>query len=162
MKMAENENKTEQDSKEETQHDLPKTNGKIDTTMDDSVELTSNVRILSGWVRYVFMAIAVIGALYHLYILNFHPIDPWVFRSTHLVFGTVLGLMLYPGWRSKSNKVHIVDWILIIITIFVGYYIYANLVQLVFRFGVTPTNLDFYVAFAGLLLVLEFIRRNSG
>src|SRR5699024_6923789 len=141
---------------------VPTHQGKIDTTMEDGLEVTSNVRLLSGWVRYVFMAIAVIGALYHLYILNFKPIDPWVFPISHLVFGTVLGLMLYPGWRSKSNKVHIVDWILIIITIFVGYYIYANLDQLVFRFGVTPTNLDFYVAFAGLLLVLELTRRTSG
>lgn len=160
--MTENEKKTQQESEAEAHPNLPKDNGKIDTTMEDDLELTSNVRLLSGWVRYVFMAIAVIGALYHLYILNFHPIDPWVFRSTHLVFGTVLGLMLYPGWRSKSNKVHVVDWILILIAIFVGYYIYANLDQLVFRFGVTPTDLDFYVAFVGLLLVLELTRRTSG
>ena len=162
MNLVENGKNTHQENEEKTHAKVPTHQGKIDTTMEDGLEATSNVRLLSGWVRYVFMAIAVIGALYHLYILNFKPIDPWVFRSTHLVFGTVLGLMLYPGWRSKSNKVHIVDWILIIITIFVGYYIYANLDQLVFRFGVTPTNLDFYVAFAGLLLVLELTRRTSG
>src|SRR5690625_1329441 len=162
MKKAENNKQTQQKNEMETQYNLPKDNGKIDTTMEEGLELTSNVRILSGWVRYLFMGIAVFGALYHLYILNYHPIDPWVFRSTHLVFGTVLGLMLYPGWRSKSNKVHIVDWILILIAIFVGYYIYANLEKIIFRFGVTPTDIDFFVAFAGLLLVLELTRRTSG
>ncbi|WP_156289619.1 TRAP transporter permease [Oceanobacillus salinisoli] len=137
--------------------------GKIDTTVDEDVlEASSNTRNLTGWIRYLFMGIAVFGALYHLYILNFNPIDPWVFRSTHLVFGTVLGLMLYPGWRKASNKVHIVDWILIIASIYIGYYIYANLNQLVFRFGVTPTDMDFYVALVGLLLVFELTRRTSG
>lgn len=137
--------------------------GKIDTTIDeDALESASGTRKLTGWVRYVFMTIAIIGALFHLYILNLNPIDPWVFRSTHLVFGTVLGLMLYPGWRSKSNKIPLIDWILIIISIYIGYYIYANLDQIVFRFGVVPTDMDFYVALAGLLLVIEFTRRTSG
>lgn len=152
---SKNANKTDDSS-------LTKADGKIDTTLDEGMELTSNLRNLSGWVRYLFMVIAVIGALYHLYILNFNPIDPWVFRSTHLVFGTVLGFMLYPGWRSKTNKVHAIDWVLIILSIYIGYYIYANLDQLVFRFGVTPTDLDFFIALAGLLLVFELTRRTSG
>ncbi|WP_085993090.1 TRAP transporter permease [Oceanobacillus senegalensis] len=140
-----------------------KTNNKIDITVDEeALEASSNTRNLTGWVRYLFMVIAVIGALYHLYILNLNPIDPWVFRSTHLVFGMVLGLMLYPGWRQKTNKVHIIDWLLIIASIYIGFYIYANLEQLVFRFGVTPTTIDFYVALVGLLLVLELTRRTSG
>ncbi len=137
--------------------------GKLDTAVvEENMEESSAMRSLTGWVRYLFMAIAIVGALFHLYILNFKPIDPWVFRSTHLVFGTVLGLMLYPGWRTKSNKIPIIDWILIIVSIYIGFYIYANLDQLVFRFGVTPTDLDFYVALIGLLLVIEFTRRTSG
>ena len=137
--------------------------GKIDTTVDEeALETSSNMRNLTGWTRYVFMVIAIAGALFHLYMLNLNPIDPWVFRSTHLVFGTILGIMLYPGWRTKSNKIPIIDWILIIASIYIGYYIYANLDQLVFRFGVTPTTLDFYVALIGLLLVIEFTRRTSG
>src|SRR5699024_4169274 len=142
--------------------DLVTEDEKIDTTMDEDADMMTNVRNLSGWVRYVVITIAVIGALYHLYILNFNPIDPWVFRSTHLVFGTVLGLMLYPGWRTKSNKIDIIDCILIIITIFIGYYIYANLDQLIFRFGVTPNSTDLLIALAGVLLVIEITRRTSG
>src|SRR5690625_4847187 len=84
--------------------DLVTEDGKIDTTMDEDADMMTNVRNLSGWVRYVFMTIAVIGALYHLYILNFNPIDPWVFRSTHLVFGTVLGFMLYPEIGRASCR----------------------------------------------------------
>ncbi|WP_249869275.1 TRAP transporter permease [Oceanobacillus saliphilus] len=143
----------------------PKVNrdGKIDTTVnEDALEASPNTRNLSGWMRYTFMTIAVVGALYHLYILNLNPIDPWIFRSTHLLFGTVLALLLYKGWKTESNKVSILDWIFILTAIFVGYYIYANLNQLVFRFGVAPTTMDVIVATLGLLLVLEITRRTSG
>src|SRR5699024_3812715 len=46
--------------------------------------------------------------------------------------------------------------------IFVAFYIYKNLEQIVFRFGVAPTTMDFIVSFLGLLLVLEITRRASG
>lgn len=133
---------------------------KIDTSVD--IKSFSKTRDLTGWVRHLFMTVAVVGALFHLYILNINPIDPWVFRSTHLVFGAVLGFLIYPGWRTRSSKIHVVDWILVIVTIYVGFYIFVNLDQLLFRFGVTPTRMDFYVALAGLLIVLELTRRTSG
>src|SRR5690625_363995 len=136
---------------------------KIDTTIrDDDLASSTSIRDLSGFTRYLFMTIAVVGALYHLYILNFNPIDPWVFRSTHLAFVTVLALMMYKGWRTKSNRVQIIDWVFIAVAIFIGVYIYINLEQLVFRFGVAPTMMDVIVAFFGLLLVLEITRRASG
>lgn len=136
---------------------------KLNTTVqEDTIETSSANRNLSGWTRYLFLTIAVIGALLHIYILNFNPIDPWVFRTTHVVFGIVLGLMLYPGWRTKKNNIPIIDWILIISSIYIGWYIYANLDQLIFRFGVNPTGQDFIVALIGLLLVVELTRRTSG
>ncbi len=136
---------------------------KIDTEMmEDALEESESTRKFSGWQKYLFMIIAVAGALYHLYILNFNPIDPWVFRSNHVVFGTVLSLMFYKGWKTKSNTIPIVDWVLIAAAIFIGYYIAANLTTLVFRFGVTPTTMDVIVATVGILLVLEITRRTSG
>lgn len=137
--------------------------GKVDTQVDeDALEESASTRDLSGWSRYAFMIIAIIGALYHLYILNFNPIDPWVFRSTHITFGIVLTLLLYKGWSTKSNKIPIVDWALIAAALFVGYYITDNLSAIIFRFGVSPTTLDVVVATIGVFLVLEITRRTSG
>ncbi len=137
--------------------------GKLDTeVVEDALEASPKTRNFTGWKRYTFMIIAVVGALYHLYILNFNPIDPWVFRSTHILFGTVLTLMFYKGWKTESNRIPILDWVMIGAAIFVGYYIFANLSTLVFRFGVTPTTLDVVVATVGILLVLEITRRTSG
>ena len=70
--------------------------------------------------------------------------------------------MFYKGWKTKSNKIPIIDWVLIAAAIFIGYYIAANLTTLVFRFGVAPTTMDVIVATAGILLVLEITRRSSG
>lgn len=137
--------------------------GKVDTHIDeDALEESPNTRNLDGWRRYTFMVIAIIGALYHLYILNFSPIDPWIFRSTHITFGIVLTLLLYKGWNTKSNKVPVIDWLLIGAAIFIGYYIFANLTSLVFRFGVAPDTLDVVVATIGVFLILEITRRTSG
>lgn len=135
----------------------------IDTSkVDEALDATVNARNLSGWTKHLFFAIAVFGAIFHLYILNFNPIEPWIFRSTHLLFGTVLGIMMFPGWRSKSNKIPLIDWVLILASIYVAYYIYANLQKALFRFGVTPTDMDFYVAIVGVLLVFELARRATG
>lgn len=128
----------------------------------DTVETFSSARQLTGYLKIIFSVIAVGGALFHLYILNFHPIDPWIFRSTHLVFGLVLGFLLFPGWKKASKSVHIVDWILILASIGVAVYIYQNLNQLLFRYGVMPTPTDAIVAIVGILLVLELTRRTSG
>jgi TRAP transporter 4TM/12TM fusion protein len=129
---------------------------------DESVESSTEARDFTGWTRIIFTAIAVFGALFHLYILNFHPIDPWLFRSAHLLFGTILGFMLFPGWKKASQKIHVVDWVLILASIGTFIYIYVNLKQLLFRFGVLPTTPDFIVALVGVLLVLELTRRTSG
>lgn len=141
-----------------------KKNEILDTTIDESAE-DENIslqRKLSGWSKYLFTIIAVFGSLYHLYILNFNPIDPWLFRSTHLMFGCVLGFMLFAGWKRKQNTIHWTDWIWIIASVTVAYYIYSNLDQLQFRFGVAPTTTDFIISILGLIIVFELTRRASG
>lgn len=136
---------------------------KIDTAIEEDIEESSSlIRSFTGWQRYLFMIIAVLGAFYHLFILNFHPIDPWVFRSTHLALGAILGFLLYSGWKGKKNAIHWVDWLLILATIYVAYYIFANIEQIQFRFGVSPTGEDILVSILGLIIVFELTRRVSG
>lgn len=129
---------------------------------EEGVESATEARKFTGVTKIIFSTIAVVGALFHLYILNFHPIDPWLFRSTHLLFGTILGFMLFPGFKKAANKIHFIDWALILASIGIFIYIYMNLKQLLFRFGVMPTTMDFIVALVGVLLVLELTRRTSG
>lgn len=130
--------------------------------MQEAADVDTNVRELTGWAQKVFYIIAIIGALFHIFILNFYPIDPWLFRMSHLAFGVVLGLLLFKGWKTKSDKISIVDWALIGAIIFITYYIFSNMSVLLFRFGVMPTTMDMVVATVGILIVLELTRRTSG
>lgn len=132
--------------------------------LEESVEVDNadSLRSLSGWIKYAFIGIAVFGALFHIWILNFNPIDPLVFRSVHLAFGAVLGFLLFKGWKTKSNKVSIIDWILIAIILYVTYYIYSDLTGVLNRFGTVPKTQDVIVATLGVLVVLELTRRTSG
>lgn len=130
--------------------------------LEEAVEGPSNARSLTGWVGILFTVIAVGGALFHLYILNFHPIEPWIFRSVHIALGAVLGFLLFRGWKTDSNRVHVVDWLLIAATLFVTFYIYQNVSALLFRVGVMPQPMDTIVAVLGLLIILELTRRTSG
>ncbi|SDY54831.1 TRAP transporter, 4TM/12TM fusion protein [Evansella caseinilytica] len=125
-------------------------------------DTAGNVRKLSGAVRVIFIVIAAAGALFHLFVLNFYPVDPWIFRSIHLAFGAVLGLMLFKAGKKSVNKISIIDWAFILAIIFVTAYICIHLSALLFRFGVMPTRMDAIVALLGLLIVFEITRRTSG
>jgi TRAP transporter 4TM/12TM fusion protein len=152
----------ENNNKENKQEEKPLLDLLEEQEEEEVVESSTEARGFTGGMAILFSAIAVFGALFHLYILNFHPIDPWLFRSSHLLFGLILGFMLFPGWKKASNKIHIFDWALILASIAIFVYIAVNLKQLLFRFGVMPTALDFIVALVGVLLVLELTRRTSG
>lgn len=125
-------------------------------------EVTSNTRDLQGWIKYLFIVIAVVGALFHFFVLNFYPLEPWIFRSIHLAIGATLGLMMFKGTKKGSNRVSIFDWVLIASIITVTIYIYMNLSSLLFRVGVMPQTWDVVAAVAGLIVVLEITRRSSG
>lgn len=129
---------------------------------EEMIESSTPGRTIGGKMGLIFTIIAVTGALYHLWVLNLNPVDPWIFRAAHLLFGSVLGFMLFPGWKKAKNKIHAVDWLLIVASIGVFLYVYINLQQILFRFGVMPTTMDFIVALVGLILVLELTRRVSG
>lgn len=129
---------------------------------EEMLESSAPGRVFGSKLGFIFTIIAVIGALYHLWVLNLHPVDPWVFRAAHLLFGCILGFLLFPGWKKAQGKVHMLDWLLVAASIGVFIYIYLNLQQILFRFGVMPTTMDFVVSLVGILLVLELTRRTSG
>ncbi len=39
-------------------------------------------------------------SLFHIYVLTIRGIDPWYFRSMHVLFAGVLVFALVPGWAT--------------------------------------------------------------
>ncbi|MDZ7705977.1 MAG: TRAP transporter permease [Trueperaceae bacterium] len=121
-------------------------------------------RLLTGWQYHLFYALAIIFVGFHIYILNFRPMDPWVFRSVHIALGSAFGFALFAGWKraEQARRVPIIDWFLIAASLYCTYYIATNLNQLLFRVGVIPETQDFVVAVLGIMLILELTRRTLG
>ncbi|PZX42047.1 TRAP transporter 4TM/12TM fusion protein [Roseinatronobacter thiooxidans] len=110
------------------------------------------------------MVITVISAgyvLFHLYVLNVKPIDPWIFRSVHLSVGSAIAFIIYSGWRGAVRP-NILDLAFAVAALWCTYYLYQNLSGLYFRVGALPNQNDVIFATVGIFLVLEFTRRTSG
>ncbi len=127
------------------------------------VEYGARKRPLSGWTeRFVFW----LGAAYvvfHLVVLNLHPIDPWVFRTFHVSIGSVIGFAIYAA-RAGDHRSDIpwYDWGMMAASVAILAYIAINLDALLFRAGVLPTTWDLVVGALGTFMVLELTRRAAG
>ena len=135
--------------------------GKIVLETNDDAEYASH-RVLTGWIGKSLSTIAVIAAIYHIYTLVFAPMDPLQFRALHVMFLSILGFALVPGWAKAKGKIHIVDWLCIAASIGITVYLFVNFKEMMFRMGVLPTTGDVIVAIIGTILVLELSRRTSG
>lgn len=128
-----------------------------------TLEESSTKRTLHGYQLKVFTAIAVFMSLFHVYVLGFHPITPWVLYTVHLGLGAVLVFFIYPIRQSSKNEsVTIVDLALILSIIFVSGYLIIEMDELVYRIGVAPTLLDLVVSVILIVVVLEITRRTTG
>ena len=127
------------------------------------VEVKSTKRILQGYQLKVFITIASFMSLFHLFVLGFYPITPWVLYTVHVGLGAILVFLVYPFKKStKSENVTIVDLLLILSVIFAGTYLILEMDQLIYRIGVAPTNLDLIVSILLIGVVLEITRRTTG
>jgi TRAP transporter 4TM/12TM fusion protein len=79
-----------------------------------------------------------------------------------LLAGTVAAIIAAWAGPADATRPALVDVALALAAIAVALYLIYNLGALQFRAGVMPTQPDFYVALAGVLLILELTRRMAG
>ncbi|MBI5551851.1 MAG: TRAP transporter permease [Desulfobacterales bacterium] len=111
-------------------------------------------------------AVAVIGffmSLFHIWVLIVRPIDPWYFRTLHVVLGGVLLFALVPGWKNAGkDRPHWVDYIFIAMLLAPMIYIFAVFDEWIYRVGVVPTGWDFFFSLLFVIAVWEMARRATG
>jgi TRAP transporter 4TM/12TM fusion protein len=96
------------------------------------------------------------------FVLGIGVINDTIARSIHLSFGVLLAFLAYPAFRwSSRKKVPLIDWVLALVACFCAAYIALFSDQLAYRPG-QPSQMDVWVATAGLVLVLEATRRAVG
>ncbi|HLT78317.1 MAG TPA: TRAP transporter permease [Ferrovibrio sp.] len=131
--------------------------------IQEEAEIGSNARQLRKWESQLFFWGCVAFTVFHLYVLNVYPIDPWLFRTAHVAFGISLGFMIFAATaRQKRPGVAWYDWVFIVASIACFVYIFDNLDGLLFRAGAAPTTWDVVFGVIGTLLILEITRRSAG
>ena len=131
--------------------------------IQEEAEIGSNSRLLRRWESQVVFWSCVLFTVFHLYVLNVYPIDPWLFRSAHVSFGIGIGFLIFSlAANQKRVGVPWYDWVLIAASIACFVYIYDNLDDLLFRAGAAPTPWDVVIGVVGTVLILEITRRCAG
>ena len=132
--------------------------------MVDHIRSDTN-QTLVNITAWIVMAVAVSLSLYHLYTAGVAALTALVQRSIHL--GAILSLtfLLKPVFpKARKDKFSfslIVDWILVVLSIYCTFYIINNLAAIFERQGDWLIR-DRVVSIIGTLLVLEACRRVIG
>jgi len=133
---------------------------KLDKLKDIEV---SSKRQLTGGLYYTIAGIGLIMSLFHAYVLLFRALDPWLFRSTHLVMGGLLLFAVVPGWERASRvRPHPVDYLFMAALIAPFVYVFSDLESVIYRLGVDPTGMDVLMSVIIILVILEMTRRVAG
>jgi len=122
-----------------------------------------NKRKLGGRMALVIAVIGFLMSAFHIYVLLIRAIDPWIFRSIHIVFGGALLFALVPGWKSAPrDRVHPVDYFFFAGLCVSVFYILWDLESVILRMGVAPNGRDVLFSIIFVVIVLEMTRRTTG
>jgi len=114
----------------------------------------------------LYIAVFIVGlamSLFHIYVLTIRAIDPWYFRTMHVVFAGVLIFALVPGWKkAPKDQIHYIDYLFILLTVVPAVYIFIVFDEWIYRVGVVPNTLDFIFSTLFVIAVVEMARRTTG
>jgi TRAP transporter 4TM/12TM fusion protein len=114
-------------------------------------------------VRWVISIVAVAMSLYHMYAIAIAPPEALIFRSSHLLFASVLVFLLYPLRAGRTTP----DWgdlLMVLVAVVVCGYFLVNYSYIVSRIPYIddPTTVDMVLAVLCTIMVLEATRRVIG
>jgi TRAP transporter 4TM/12TM fusion protein len=102
-------------------------------------------------------------SLFHIWVLTIRAIDPWYFRTMHVVFAGLFVFALVPGWKTKRmDRIPIMDIVFMLFLVAPAAYIFINFDEWIYRVGVVPETWDFVFSLMFVVAVWEMARRASG
>lgn len=134
----------------------------VDELMEQYDLETSKLRKLTGKVALFITIVAILMSAFHLFTAWHGTLLAMKQRSLHLIFAFTLGFALYPGFKKSSkDKIDIMDWVLMILSIGVWGYIFFNVEAIALKGGQMSTT-DMILGVLAVLLTLEVTRRVVG
>jgi len=131
----------------------------------DESELALEIprRQLKGVYGKILYLIGIVMVIFHVEILTYYPIDPWIFRAFHLLFAGIIAFALVPATKSSPrDRVTLVDLVWILLCAGTVIYLIVVFDELLYRVGVSPNSLDILFGSIAILFVLEMTRRTCG
>ncbi len=144
--------------------DIKEVEKKLEAMKIKDIEISAGRQFKRGGVTAI--AIYLVGlamSIFHIYVLTVRAIDPWYFRTMHVVFAGLLVFSLVPGWKTRRmDRIPIADIIFILMLVVPAAYIFIVFDDWIYRVGVVPTTWDFVMSLMFVLAVWEMARRASG
>ncbi|MCL6417489.1 TRAP transporter permease [Aestuariirhabdus sp. Z084] len=144
------------------------------TTTDDDLqqmiaESDSGSRMPKGLPGAMLLLVPILWSLFQLwyssplpFIFRFGVFNDTEARAVHLAFAIFLSYTAYPALTSSPRDyIPWQDWLFALVGCFCASYLYLFYTELANRSG-APTQLDLWVAAAGMVLLLEATRRALG
>lgn len=123
----------------------------------------SGGRELKGILKNALFIVSLAMSLFHIIVLTVYAIDPWYFRTMHVVFAGVLIFAWLPGWKKASlERIEWLDYVFMILLIAPAVYIFWDFDDWINRVGVVPTDLDFIFSALFVISIFEMTRRTTG
>ena len=134
---------------------------------DDTLETLSEEGYTSrkptGALKYLYYAIGLGMAAFHIWFLGYSSMEPWALYYSHICFGVVLAYFLYPFSRRSNKRMPTLgDWACMLLAASACIYFILELDTIIYRVGVAPTSLDLFFSTVIVVLILEMTRRTNG
>jgi TRAP transporter 4TM/12TM fusion protein len=147
---------------EEKVADIKEVEKKLEEMHIRDIEVSGG-RELTGILSKAAFVVGLAMSLFHIYVLTIRAIDPWYFRTMHVVFAGVLVFALVPGWKkSPKDRIHWIDYLFILLIIAPTAYIFIEFDEWIYRVGVVPNEWDFFFSVLFVIAVWEMARRTTG
>jgi len=111
----------------------------------------------------ILAALGVFTSLFHIWVLTIDPIDPWYFRTMHVVLGGVMLFAIVPAAKGLGkDQPHLLDYLFMLMLVAPAIYIFSVFDEWIYRVGVLPTEWDFFFSVLFVIAVWEMTRRTAG
>lgn len=124
----------------------------------------SGGRALNPTFTRIMVAFGLMVSLFHIWVLTVRPIDPWYFRTLHVVLGGIMVFVYVPARGSYKGRTtpSVMDYVFMLMLAAPMIYIFSVFDEWIYRVGVTPTGWDFFFSTVFVIAIWEMARRTSG
>jgi TRAP transporter 4TM/12TM fusion protein len=147
---------------EEKVVDIKEVEEKLEEMHIKDIEVSPG-RELKGPLNTAVFIVGLAMSFFHIYVLTIRAIDPWYFRTMHVVFAGVLIFALVPGWKkAPKDRLHLIDYLFVLLVVSPAAYIFVEFDEWIFRVGVVPNQWDLFFSALFVIAVVEMTRRATG